>query len=184
MTDPLEDTQALSAEEVAELTGEAEEQDETATPERVAETENTVPIESSDQLEDGVPQPFIPEEACQPARMRAWPRRCTALTERERTRANRVTSSATRRRPTESHGPATPLHRDSARGARAPRRPRFRPTPTRTRTETIRFGVGRARTFPAMPWLQVSPIGRSSSRRFYAEAEDHRVEWTKAPRAR
>jgi hypothetical protein len=63
MTDSLEDTQALSAEEVAELTGAAEEQDETGAPEKVAETENTVPIESSGQLENGVPQPFIPEEA-------------------------------------------------------------------------------------------------------------------------
>ena len=60
MTDPLEDTQALSAEEVAELTGEAEEQDETGAPEKVAETEITVPIESSDQLKSGVPRPFIP----------------------------------------------------------------------------------------------------------------------------
>ena len=66
MTDPLEDTQALSAEEVAELTGEAEEQDETGAPEKVAETENTVPIESSDQLGDGAPQPFIPEETPSP----------------------------------------------------------------------------------------------------------------------
>jgi hypothetical protein len=66
MTDPLEDTQALSADEVAELTGEAEEQDETGAPEKVAETENTVPIESSDQLGDGAPQPFIPEEAPSP----------------------------------------------------------------------------------------------------------------------
>jgi len=63
MTDPLEDTQALSAEEVAELTGEAEEQDETGAPEKVAETENAVPIESSDQLRAGAPQPFIPEDA-------------------------------------------------------------------------------------------------------------------------
>jgi hypothetical protein len=63
MTDPLEDTQALSAEEVAELTGEAEEQDETGAPETVAETENAVPIESSDQLGDGARQPFMPEEA-------------------------------------------------------------------------------------------------------------------------
>lgn len=63
MTDSLEDTQTPSAEEVAELTGAAEEQDETGAPEKVAETENTVPIESSDQLENGVPQPFIPEEA-------------------------------------------------------------------------------------------------------------------------
>jgi len=66
MTDPLEDTQALSAEEVAELTGEAEEQDETGAPEKVAETENAVPIESSDQLGDGAPQPFMPEEAPSP----------------------------------------------------------------------------------------------------------------------
>ena len=63
MSDPLEDTQALSAEELAELTREAEEQDETGAPEKVAETENTVPIESSDQLGDGAPQPFMPEEA-------------------------------------------------------------------------------------------------------------------------
>jgi hypothetical protein len=66
MTDPLEDTQALSAEEVAELTGEADEQDETGAPEKVAETENTAPIESSDQLGDGAPQPFMPEEAPSP----------------------------------------------------------------------------------------------------------------------
>jgi hypothetical protein len=66
MTDPLEKTQALSAEEVAELTGEAEEQDETGAPEKVAETEKTVPIESSDQLGDGAPQPFTPEEALSP----------------------------------------------------------------------------------------------------------------------
>jgi hypothetical protein len=63
MSDPLEDTQALSAEELAELTGEAEEQDETGAPEKVAETENTVPIESSDELGDGAPQPFMREEA-------------------------------------------------------------------------------------------------------------------------
>ena len=63
MTDPLEDTQALSAEEVAELTGATEEQDETGAPEKVAEMENTVPTESSGQLANGVPQPFIPEEA-------------------------------------------------------------------------------------------------------------------------
>ena len=62
MTDPLEDTQALSAEE---LTGEAEEQDETGAPGKVAETENTVPIESSDQLGDA-PRPFIPQETPSP----------------------------------------------------------------------------------------------------------------------
>jgi hypothetical protein len=67
MTDPPEDTQALSAEEVAELTGEAEEQDETGAPEKVAETETTVPIESSDQLGGGAPQPFIPEDAPPPS---------------------------------------------------------------------------------------------------------------------
>ena len=61
MTDPLEDTQALSAEEVAELTGEAEEQDET--PEKVAETEITVPIESSDQLESGGPETVHPRRS-------------------------------------------------------------------------------------------------------------------------
>jgi hypothetical protein len=60
MTDPLEDTQALSA---AEVTGEAEEQDETGAPEKIAETEATVPIESFDELGTGAPQPFTPEEA-------------------------------------------------------------------------------------------------------------------------
>ena len=63
MTDPLEDTQALCAEEVAELMGEAEEQDETGAPEKVAETEETVPIESFDELGGGAPQPFTPEDA-------------------------------------------------------------------------------------------------------------------------
>jgi len=66
MTDPLEDTQALSAEEMAELVGEAEEQDETGGPEKVAQTEKRVPIESSDQLGDEAPQPFMPEEAPSP----------------------------------------------------------------------------------------------------------------------
>jgi hypothetical protein len=66
MTDPLEDTQALSTEEVADLTGDAEEQDETGPPEKVAETENTAPIESSDQLRDEAPQPFMPEEVPSP----------------------------------------------------------------------------------------------------------------------
>ena len=56
----------MSAKEVAELTGEAEEQDETGAPEKVAETQDAVPIESSDQLGDGAPQPFIPEEAQSP----------------------------------------------------------------------------------------------------------------------
>ena len=66
MTDPLEDTQAASPEEVAELTGEAEAQDETGALEKVAETENTVPIESSDQLGAGAPRPFIPQETPSP----------------------------------------------------------------------------------------------------------------------
>jgi hypothetical protein len=67
MTHPLEHTHALSAGEVAELTGEAEEQEETGAPELVAETENTVPIESSDQLGDGAPQPFTPKEVPSPS---------------------------------------------------------------------------------------------------------------------
>jgi len=66
MTNPLEDTQALTAEEVAELTGDAEDQDETGAPEKVAETEDAATIESSDQLGDGAPQPFVPEEAPSP----------------------------------------------------------------------------------------------------------------------
>ena len=56
MTDPGEDTQALSADEVAELTGEAEEQDETGAPEKVAATEETRPVETSDE-QDRAPQP-------------------------------------------------------------------------------------------------------------------------------
>jgi len=67
MTDPREDTRALSAEEVAGLTGQAEEQDETGAPEKVAETQDTAPIESSDQLGAAAPQPFIPEETPLPA---------------------------------------------------------------------------------------------------------------------
>jgi hypothetical protein len=66
MAEPLDDTQALSAEEVAQLTGDAEGRGETGAPEKVAETENTVPIESSDELGDGAAQPFIPEEAPSP----------------------------------------------------------------------------------------------------------------------
>ena len=62
MSELPEDTVALSAEEVAELTGEAEELDETGAPEKVAETETTAPVESSERLGDGNPQPFIPEE--------------------------------------------------------------------------------------------------------------------------
>ena len=66
--DPLEDTQALSAEEVAEITGEAEEQDETGAPEKVAETEETHPLESPEALrqprdedveQDRAPQPGL-----------------------------------------------------------------------------------------------------------------------------
>jgi hypothetical protein len=63
VTELPEDTKVSSAEEVAAITGEAEEQDETGAPEKVAETEETVPIESSDQLGDGAPQPFVPEES-------------------------------------------------------------------------------------------------------------------------
>jgi hypothetical protein len=63
MADPLEDTQALSAEEVAELTGEAEEQDETGAPEKVAETEQTVPIGPTDRVGDRAPHSFMPEDA-------------------------------------------------------------------------------------------------------------------------
>ena len=56
MKNPIEDTQALSAEDVAELTGEAEEQDETGAPEKIAETGNLRPVETSDQ-QDRAPQP-------------------------------------------------------------------------------------------------------------------------------
>jgi hypothetical protein len=67
MTDPLDDTHTLSADELAELTGEGEGQDETGAPENVAETEDTVPIESSGALGGGVPQPFVPEDAPPPS---------------------------------------------------------------------------------------------------------------------
>jgi len=74
MTDPLEDTQALSAEEVAEITGEAEEQDETGAPEKVAETEETHPLESPEALrqphdddEEGAPEPGATPDRGDPA---------------------------------------------------------------------------------------------------------------------
>jgi stringent starvation protein B len=65
VTEPVEDTVALSADEVAEITGEAEEQDETGAPEKVAETEETHPLESpealreprDDEEQDRAPQP-------------------------------------------------------------------------------------------------------------------------------
>src|SRR6187200_1775915 len=67
MTNRLERTQAQRPEDAAEFTGEAEEQDETGAPEKVAETEEAVPIESSDELGDGASQPFIPEDAPSPS---------------------------------------------------------------------------------------------------------------------
>ena len=42
----LQDTQMLSAEEVAAITGEAEEADESGAPERVAETDEERPLQS------------------------------------------------------------------------------------------------------------------------------------------
>jgi len=65
MMDPLEDTQALRVEDLAEISGKAEEQDETGAPERVAETEETVPIEA--ELGDGAPRPFVPEDESSPS---------------------------------------------------------------------------------------------------------------------
>ena len=50
MNDPLEDTQAMSAEELAEITGEAEEEDETGAPERVAHPEDEHPLESPESI--------------------------------------------------------------------------------------------------------------------------------------
>jgi hypothetical protein len=46
VTELPEDTQVLSAEEVVAITGEAEEQDETGAPERVAEPDEEHPLES------------------------------------------------------------------------------------------------------------------------------------------
>lgn len=61
MTDPLEDTQLLSAEEVAEITGEAEEQDETGAPEKVAETEETQSLGGGEDASDGDAKEVRPE---------------------------------------------------------------------------------------------------------------------------
>ena len=46
MTGPREDTQVFSADEVAEITGEAEEEGESGAPERVAGTDHEHPLES------------------------------------------------------------------------------------------------------------------------------------------
>jgi hypothetical protein len=46
MADPTEDTRVFSADEVAEITGEAEEEDESGAPKRVAETDDEHPLES------------------------------------------------------------------------------------------------------------------------------------------
>ena len=72
MTDPLDDTHTLSADELAELTGEGEGQDETGAPENGPETGDTVPSESSGALGGGVPQPFVPEDAPSPPASRRW----------------------------------------------------------------------------------------------------------------
>jgi hypothetical protein len=50
VTELPEDTQVLSAEEVAAITGEAEEEDETGAPERVAEPDEEHPLESPDSI--------------------------------------------------------------------------------------------------------------------------------------
>ena len=67
MMDPLEDTQALRVEDLAEISGKAEEQDETGAPERVAETEMTVPIEAVAELGEAAPRPFVPEDESSPS---------------------------------------------------------------------------------------------------------------------
>ena len=70
MTDPLEETQALSADEVAAITGDVEEEDEAGMPERVAEPDEH-PLESPDSIREprdesgeheGSPQPATPVE--------------------------------------------------------------------------------------------------------------------------
>ena len=50
MSESHEDTVAVSPEELAEITGEAEEADEAGAPEKVAETEDEHPLESPDAL--------------------------------------------------------------------------------------------------------------------------------------
>ena len=67
MMDPLEDTQALRVADLAEISGKAEEQDETGAPERVAETEMTVPIEAAAELGEAAPRPFVPEDESSPS---------------------------------------------------------------------------------------------------------------------
>jgi hypothetical protein len=48
----LEDTRAMTADEVAAITGEAEEQDETGSPERVAHPEDEHPLESPEAIRE------------------------------------------------------------------------------------------------------------------------------------
>ena len=69
MTELPEDTQVLSAEEAAAITGEAEEEDESGAPERVTDEEH--PLESPDSIrqppdesgeEESSPQPATPVE--------------------------------------------------------------------------------------------------------------------------
>jgi hypothetical protein len=50
VTELPEDTQVLSAEEAAAITGEAEEEDETGAPERVAQPDEEHPLESPDSI--------------------------------------------------------------------------------------------------------------------------------------
>jgi hypothetical protein len=50
MADPGEDTRVFSAGEVAEITGEAEEEDESGAPERVAETDREHPLDSAQAI--------------------------------------------------------------------------------------------------------------------------------------
>lgn len=65
MTDPVEDTRVWSPEEVAEVTGEAEEEDESGAPERVAETEAEHPLESPEALRE--PRDESGEEQLRPS---------------------------------------------------------------------------------------------------------------------
>ena len=50
MADPPEDMRAVGAGEVAEITGEAEEEDESGAPERVAETDREHPLDSAQAI--------------------------------------------------------------------------------------------------------------------------------------
>ena len=71
MADPVEDARVWSPEEVAEVTGEAEEEDESGAPERVAETADEHPLESPEALRE--PRDESGEEQLRPSYLQYKP---------------------------------------------------------------------------------------------------------------